>query len=96
MQETGENAQMVNDILDALKDFNHLGVGAFSRQIKIGDKNLDKYIFDKVFTTKIKEDKTTKLNIANEVEAFVNVGKFLIDRGFLMRVLIMKPSLKRT
>ncbi len=81
---TGENAEMVNDLLDALRDFNELGLGAFARQFKVNEQNLDKYIFDKVFTTKIKENgKTTDLNLADEVEAFVGVGRFLIDRGIL-------------
>lgn len=82
--ETGSNAEKVNELLDALRDFNELGVGSFARQFKVNEQNLDKYIFDKVFTTKIKEQgKTTELNLADEIEAFVGVGRFLIDRGIL-------------
>ncbi|PKK96894.1 MAG: hypothetical protein CVV58_04020, partial [Tenericutes bacterium HGW-Tenericutes-3] len=75
----------VQDILNNINDMNQNGLGAMTRSITIGGKSIDRYIFDKVFTTKVVDatDTVTNLNFGEELEGIVGIVSILMDGGYL-------------
>ena len=75
----------VQSILDNISDMNQNGLGAFARAINIGGKSIDRYIFDTVFTTQVKDatEEVAQLNFGEELEGIFGIASILIEGGYL-------------
>ncbi|MBU1094719.1 MAG: hypothetical protein KKH01_09705 [Firmicutes bacterium] len=75
----------IQSILDNIADMNQNGLGAITRSITVGDQSLDRYIFDAVFTTQVKDatNQVTNLNFGNELEGVFGIASILLEGGYL-------------
>lgn len=72
------------EILRAAQAIEKYGIGQFTSNIKIGDKTLDKSVFDFVFTTKVvTKDEKKDLVISDEIKMLGQVATVLIENGYL-------------
>ncbi|MFA7422512.1 MAG: hypothetical protein WCZ00_02135 [Acholeplasmataceae bacterium] len=74
----------VQEILNNIEEMNNNGLGAIVKDIKIQEKSLDRYIFDEVFTVKVKTDEVeTSINYGNELEHIMGIAQIVIEGGYL-------------
>ena len=74
----------VDDYLLQIDEMNEQGLGAMVRQITVSGKSLDRYIFDRVFTTQVKQgDLVTDINWINELEGILQITRTVYDGGYL-------------
>ncbi len=75
---------MVDDYLAQIDEMNAQGLGAMVKQITISGKPLDRYIFDRLFTTQVKQgDQVTDINWINEMEGILQITRTVYDGGYL-------------
>ncbi|MDO9629679.1 MAG: hypothetical protein Q7I99_07235, partial [Acholeplasmataceae bacterium] len=80
----GAMGDMIKDYFAQIDEMNANGLAAYTNQIVIGGKTIDRYLFDMVFTTTVVEgDKKTEINWAGELESIIGVGKAVLESGFL-------------
>lgn len=77
-------SDMVDDYLAQIDEMNAQGLGAMVKQITISGKPLDRYIFDRLFTTQVKQgDQVTDINWINELEGILQITRTVYDGGYL-------------
>lgn len=75
---------MLDDYLAQIDEMNAQGLGAMVKQITISGKPLDRYIFDRIFTTQVKhEGTTTNINWINELEGILQITRTLYDGKYV-------------
>ena len=76
---------MLDDYLAQIDELNAQGLGAIVRQITISGKPLDRYIFDRVFTTQVKEaaDDVKEINWINELQGILTISRTLYEGGYI-------------
>lgn len=75
----------IQDILNNISDMNQNGLASITKDITIGGKPIDQYIFNRVFTTQVKDAgvKVAELNFGQELEGLVGIAGILIQGGYL-------------
>jgi len=75
----------IQDILDNINEMNQGGLSSMTKDILIGGKPIEQYIFNRVFTTQVKDasDQVTQLNFGEELEGIFGIAGILIDGGYL-------------
>lgn len=80
----GGMQDMLDDYLAQIDEMNTQGLGAMVKQITISGKPIDRYIFDRIFTTQVKQgDTTTDINWINELEGILQITRTIYDGGYL-------------
>ncbi len=76
---------MLDNYLAQIDELNAQGLGAIVRQITISGKPLDRYIFDRVFTTQVKEaaDDVKEINWINELQGILTISRTLYEGGYI-------------
>ena len=75
----------IQDILDNINEMNQGGLSSITKDILIGGKPIEQYIFNRVFTTQVKQaaDQVIELNFGEELEGIFGIAGILIDGGYL-------------
>ena len=75
---------MLSDYLVQIDELNASGLGSVMRQITVSGQPFDRYIFDRIFTTKVKQGETeTTINWINELQGILNIARTVYDGGYL-------------
>ena len=75
---------MLDDYLLQIDELNAQGLGAIVRQITVSGIPLDRYIFDRVFTTEVKEGEVvTPINWINELQGLLTISRTIYDGGYI-------------
>ncbi|MFA5526308.1 MAG: hypothetical protein WC992_05730 [Acholeplasmataceae bacterium] len=84
MPDLGPMADMLDDYLLQIDEMNQQGLGAMVKQITVSGKPIDRYIFDRIFTTQVKKgEDSTDINWINELEGILNITRTIYDGGYL-------------
>ncbi|MBN2299589.1 MAG: hypothetical protein JXC31_00210 [Acholeplasmataceae bacterium] len=75
----------IQSILDNINEMNQSGLASFTKDITVNGRPIDQYIFNRVFTTQVKDatDQVTQLNFGEELEGIFGIAGILIDGGYL-------------
>ncbi len=75
----------IQDILNNISEMNQGGLSSITKDITIGGKPIEQYIFNRVFTTQVKDAgvAVAQLNFGEELEGIVGIAGILIDGGYL-------------
>lgn len=73
------------DYFDQINELNEKGLGFITRQIKIGNKSIDHFLFDLVFTVELVDpsDQVTKIELGSELASLVGIATVVIEGGYL-------------
>lgn len=86
---SGSSSSEMLDILKLIQTFDSDGIGQFTKNIKIGNKSLEDAVFDFAFTTDVVSkdsdgaETKEKLVISQEIKSFGQIGRILIEGGYL-------------
>jgi hypothetical protein len=84
LPDMGGMQDMLDDYLAQIDEMNAQGLGAMVKQITISGKSLDRYIFDRLFTTQVKQgDQVTDINWINELEGILQIARTVYNGGYL-------------
>ena len=80
----GGITSMLDDYLVQIDELNTQGLGAILKQIKVAGKPIDRYIFDRIFTTQFKQGEDVKnINWINELEGILNIARVVYDGEYI-------------
>ena len=84
MPDLGGMLGTIDDYLVQLDEMNTQGLGSYMKQITVQGVPIDRYIFDRIFTTTVKQGETeTDINWINEVEGILKITRTIYDGEYI-------------
>ena len=76
--------ETLDEYLIQLDEMNTQGLGSYMKQITVQGVPIDRYIFDRIFTTTVKQGETeTDINWINEVEGILKITRTIYDGEYI-------------
>ena len=76
--------EQIDQYLVQIDEMNEQGLGSIMKQITVSGVPLDRYIFDRIFTTQVKEgDVITDINWIKEIEGLLQITRVIYDGQYL-------------
>lgn len=74
----------IDQYLDQIDEMNEQGLGSIMKQITVSGVPFDRYIFDRIFTTQVKQgEEITDINWIKEIEGILQITRVIYDGRYL-------------
>lgn len=74
----------IDQYLDQIDEMNEQGLGSIMKQITVSGVPFDRYIFDRIFTTQVKQgEDITDINWIKEIEGILQITRVIYDGRYL-------------
>src|SRR5690554_5881527 len=82
---TDEQLEELHEMMEIIRIFHEEGLGNVLNRVKIGNKSIDRAVFDLMFTSRVEDNQGNKVSVklSEELDSIGLIVQILVEKGYL-------------